>query len=351
MKAQTLPLRQALKLVTGIVPRNPLTQIFEGVKIEPGFLTASNNEMSMRVPYSGTLPECVLQFATLNAAMNTFQDDEINFDLNEFAAVLKSGRTRINVPILGQPSDFPTIMADATAPDCILSREQVEHVAGMVAFASTDTLRPELTGIYFDGVDFAATNSHILSNYQIEGEKTVPCIIPARLFTVLNAFQKATDYVFDHGSVMVIREADTLATIRFRCIDSNYPAWKDVVPELNNHAIAEFERDEMEDAIDVLKIGVSKETQIAVFRFAKGGGVTATASDVLTNKDVSTGVAADITGLTDSFNMGFNTSFLATALKFVGGEMVRGYIDQPNRAAIFKNPEFNGFALVMPTKV
>jgi DNA polymerase III sliding clamp (beta) subunit (PCNA family) len=351
MKVQTLPLRQALKLVSSIVPKNPFIPILEGVKFEDGYLTAANNEVSMRVPFGGKLPDCVLQFATLSAAVNALQDDEISFDLNATAAVLKSGRTRINVPVLGNVADFIAFAADPAAPNCTLTRHDVERVAAMAAFASADTLRPAMMGVYYDGKDFVATNGHILSNYRIGGDAVPPCVLPMRLFTLLYSFQKATAFVFAAGAVTVQRDADVLAVVRFRCIDEQYPQWQNVVPALTKHAVAEFEREEMVDAIDVLNIAVNKTTQTGVFEFAKGGGVTASASDVELNKDASTGVAADITGLAESFRMGFNTNFLAAALKFVGGEMVRGYIDAPNRAAIFKNPEFNGFALVMPVGI
>jgi DNA polymerase III sliding clamp (beta) subunit (PCNA family) len=351
VKIQTLPLRQALKLVSSIVPKNTIVPIYEGVKFESGFLTASNGEVSMRVPMVATFPDCVLQYATLSAAVNALTDDEITFDLTDTAATIRSGRTRINVPVLGQLEDFPRMGTDVNAPSCTLSRENIERVAAMAAFASTDNLRPAMTGVYFDGKDFVTTNGFTLANYHINGESFAPCALPMRLFILLNSFAKATEYKFENGSVQVLRDADVLAEVNFRCIDERYPDWKLVVPMLNNHAVAEFEREEMSDALEVLNIALSKENPNARFEFSVGGGVTATASDITLNKDAATAVAADIAKLSKSVAMGFNTGFLANALKYVGGEMVRGYFNEPSRAAIFKNPEFSGYALVMPTAV
>lgn len=353
MKIATIALRNALKLISPVITKNIAIPILEGVKISDNHLTASNNEVSVRVPLNMAepLPDCVLDFATLAASVNRLTDDQIEFSLTDTAAIIKAGRTRITVPKVGKPGDYPEMVADESAPACTLTRQDVERVAAMAAFINPNNAHPALQGIYFDGSDFCATNSHVLANYKIKGETGEGSVLPVRLFALLHAFTGAPEFVFERGAVTVKQGDEVRAEIKFRCIDENFPAWRDVVPDVAKFGCSLFEREEMADAIEVLKIGADKTTNSAAFEFGKNDGILAKSSDVGLNKDAATSITASNDRFKENVRIGFNTAFLSTVLKFIGGDEIQGYVMDERKAAIFKNPDFNGFALIMPVMI
>lgn len=357
-------LRQ-LQHVSGVISANTVLPILEDFhfQIEKNqlIISATDLETVMKVKLEVEAKEtgrvCIPARILLDyLKSNPDQPLTIHVDKATYAIDITSDNGKYK--IMGEdPENFPKDpVADDSASFSMTSAALAKAIQKTLFAASTDDLRPAMTGVYFeltpDSITFVATDAHRLMKYvrsDVQCPKEDHFIAPKKPLNLLRGALPADEselkisyspsYLFvEHGSLEVA----------CRLIDARFPDYRVVIPTDNPYKLTVNTAD-FQSALRRVGVFSNKSTNLV--------GVSITGSEMQLNAqdlDFSFEGTERMQCRYDGEDMeiAFNAKFLVEMLNVTDSEEVVMELSTPNRAGIIhpveKTDHEDLLMLVMP---
>lgn len=263
-------LREALKAIKPALPgRGHGLPVLTHVRIDSGqhgaglSITATNLDLSIKAPLQGYITEpLVIPYARLEkmvakqTAKNNGPVDFHRDDVDDDDKVrIEVGTFSLAVPAMGV-EEWPKIPWDAPG-----RRQQIdlEALADVAKFASTDEGRPILTGVQVWNGGYTATDTYRLAHNGLTpgplASPTDAFLVPAKVATLMNkALPKDADprvwaivEAWDGGAQYMVATIDG-TQYRTRLIEGEFPNWRNLIPE-DQPDVLEYDRDALIAAV------------------------------------------------------------------------------------------------------
>lgn len=224
---------------------------------------------------------------------------------------------------------------------------------------STETIRPMMTGIYWDihegDITFVASDTHKLVRYintEVNPGIDRGFIMPAKPASILRGIigKEEQDVTLTLGSKGARFEFGAYSlTCRF--IKGNYPNYNRVIPESNPFVIT-VDREAFLNAMRRVAIFASKASNLVKLEISQDGMKLA-AQDLDYGTSAEEKVICDYKG--NDMVIGFNSQFTVEILGNLGGDTVVVKLSDPARPGIFcpleQEPNQNIVTIQMPMQV
>ncbi len=224
---------------------------------------------------------------------------------------------------------------------------------------STETIRPMMTGIYWDihegDITFVASDTHKLVRYintETNPGITRGFIMPAKPASILKSIlgKEEQDVVITLGSKGAKFEFGAYSlTCRF--IKGNYPNYNRVIPETNPFVLT-VDREAFLNAMRRVAIFASKASNLVKMEINQSG-LKLAAQDLDYGTSAQETIICDYEG--NDMVIGFNSLFTVEILSNLGGDSVVVKLSDPARPGIFEpleqEPNQNIVTIQMPMQV
>lgn len=334
-------LTRALRIVSGVVGRNPALPILGNVllKSEQGQLRLSTTDLEVgvtawiagRIHGEGAV---TIPFRTLSEYLQHLPSGSVTLDLKVGSLAITTREPEGTSPkaahavLQGESAEnFPLIPALEEGSEISLPpRESGEGLERVLYAVATDDTRPELAGVLVRGegstLVLAATDSYRLAEARVSLPSPLAhplsVIIPGRaaqeIRRVLEAADEATLRV---GEGQILLRTPTVHLVSRR-VEGTYPDYAQVLPQ-QSPTTAEVDRADLLRSIRAA--AVFSEQAVSRVTLEVGSDqlrVTAVTPEVGETENV---LPADIHG--ESVAIAFNARFLREALSTLPGERVR----------------------------
>ena len=205
--------------------------------------------------------------------------------------------------------------------------------------ASTDPIRPTMTGIFWDivpeGITFVSSDTHKLVRYRNTTASpgiTDSFILPAKPAGILRALLAKAE-----GDVDIVKDSKS-ATFTFgdfsistRFIKGNYPNYNRVIPE-NNPFHLSIDREMFVSALRRVALFASQASQLVKLN-VQPSEVLLSAQDLDYGTSAEERVNCEYEG--NPMVIGFNSQYLLEVLTNLTGETVVGDLSDPARPGLF----------------
>jgi len=266
------------------------------------------------------------------------------------------------------PDEFPSLAVKPSgSPNFMLSRNDMSNLQSAAFYCSNDEIKPALTGFYFDGKQFTATDGHKLIvkrldnpghiKPKVEGEDAATAIIPAfianfcPLMKKINASDPLPCWIDAERQWLWIKVSEKI-TLWSRLIDEQFPDFESVIPKPQNAKyFCELSGSDLKSIMKTIKPAfISASGVVNNVRF--GSKYLTTFCEVKGSPSIQ--VFDNPTDLQPPFEILFNYYFLRSIFnRFSDADTVRVYLYCPISAALFirtdenHNDETN---LIMPIR-
>lgn len=247
--------------------------------------------------------------------------------------------------------DFPKLPEPDSVDVINISSEiLVEGITNTLFAASTDDLRPAMTGIYFQ-LDFnkiilVATDAHKLVKYtqkEITSNVSTAFIVPRKSLNHLKnilpdkekvelAFNKSNAF-FKYGDTQMI----------CRLIDARYPDYNAVIP-VENPNLLTLNRVDFLNSLKRNVIYANKTTNQVILNI-QDKSMTISAQDLDYSNEATEQMVCQLDG--NALTIGFNAKFLIEMLTVLDTEEVKMELSVPSRAGILKPADVENGSDVM----
>lgn len=215
----------------------------------------------------------------------------------------------------------------------------VDGIEGTLFAASTDMIRPIMTGIYWDiepaKITFVSSDTHKLVRYEINSVApglTDNFILPAKPAGILkNLINK------EEGEVEIIKD-DKSATFNFgtyslstRLIKGKYPDYKRVLPQGSPFQLI-VNRESLLNAVRRVALFASKASQLVKFNISMTQ-ILMGAQDLDYATSAEERVECDYKG--NDMTIGFNSEYMLEVLANIKGDDVKIELSDPARPGLF----------------
>ena len=215
----------------------------------------------------------------------------------------------------------------------------VDGIEGTLFAASTDMIRPIMTGIYWDiepaKITFVSSDTHKLVRYEINSVApglTDNFILPAKPAGILkNLINK------EEGEVEIIKDEKS-ATFNFgtyslstRLIKGKYPDYKRVLPQGSPFQLI-VNRESLLNAVRRVALFASKASQLVKFNISMTQ-ILMGAQDLDYATSAEERVECDYKG--NDMTIGFNSEYMLEVLANIKGDDVKIELSDPARPGLF----------------
>ena len=343
-----------LQLIGGVVGSNAVLGVLEDFLFELEgnslSISASDLETMMRVEIEVTnatndgricIPSKILteylknlpdQPITLNVN-ETDRGIEINSDFGKYKI---SGENADDFPKEPQPGDASSFN--------IASIALLESINKTIFAVSNDTLRPAMTGVYFqleDGgnINFVATDAHRLvqlSRSGLDHKSNDGFIVPKKglqqMRNVLPAEDTQLEISYNSSHIFI-----TNNKLRMSCrlVDARFPDYKAVIPTGNPYNLV-VNRTDLISALRRLSIFASKTTSQVVFDIV-GNSLTISSQDIDFSYEGKETMTCQYTG--EDMKIAFNAKLMIELISNMEGTEIQLELSTPTRAGIFRPME------------
>lgn len=154
---------------------------------------------------------------------------------NKFELLTETGK--YNMPLYNH-EDFPKFEEIADGETIEISGNDLERILGIKYATASDEIRPVMNGICLDNEMAAASDAHKLHAKKYtrkEGSLKNPLLISKNAIDALGYFADSVAVKIEVGEKFFTVEAQgDSAKYRCRKIEGTYPAWRTVVPKIND---------------------------------------------------------------------------------------------------------------------
>lgn len=219
----------------------------------------------------------------------------------------------------------------------------VEAINKTIFATSTDTLRPAMTGVYFEltkkDLTFVSTDAHRLIKYALldvncpeDGSFIVPRKPLQQLKNILPSDESNITISYNQTHFFVKTEK---VTLNCRLIDGKFPPYKAVIPAENPYTLT-ISRADLINTLRRVSIFATKSTSQVVFDIV-GNTVSLSAQDIDFSYEGKEQMTCQYNG--EDMKIAFNAKLLTEMLANMDGEEVALELSIPSRAGIFRPVE------------
>ncbi|MFA6150782.1 MAG: DNA polymerase III subunit beta [Chitinophagaceae bacterium] len=359
-----------LQLIGGVVGSNAVLGVLEDFLFELKgntlSLSASDLETMMRVEIevndatddgricipSKILTEYLKNLPDQPITLNVNETDrsiEINSDFGKYKI---SGENADDFPKEPQPGEASSFN--------IASIALLESISKTIFAVSNDTLRPAMTGVYFQleeggNINFVATDAHRLvqlSRSGLEHKSNDGFIVPKKglqqMRNVLPAEDTQLEISYNSSHIFITNDKLRMSC---RLVDARFPDYKAVIPTGNPYNLV-INRTDLISALRRLSIFASKTTSQVVFDIV-GNSLTISAQDIDFSYEGKETMTCQYTG--EDMKIAFNAKLMIELISNIEGTEIQLELSTPTRAGIFRPMEKNDnedvLMLLMPLMV
>jgi DNA polymerase-3 subunit beta len=358
-------LLKQLSGISGVVTSNPVVPILENFLFEvtEGKLqiTASDLQTSMITELQVESKESgniAIPAKILMDTLKNLPEQPVTFtiDENTYGVELSSefGRYKLSGE---NATDFPKVPVVSDGDTIDISSDILQNAVSSTIFAaSTDDLRPSMTGVYVvindASTTFVATDGHRLVRYRrmdITSDAENTLIIPKKALMLLKSslpndntnvkieFTPSNAF-FSFGNVQMV----------CRLIDERYPDYENVIP-VENPNILTLDKGDFLSSLKRISIYANKTTHQVRIKIT-GSELQISAEDLDFSNEANERLSCEFNG--EDMEIGFNAKFLMEMLNNIDSKTINLELSEPNKAGLIipqgDDSNENILMLVMP---
>lgn len=343
-------LLKSLQQISGVISSNTVLAVLEDFLFELSgttlTLTATDLETMMRVQMEvndaeGSGRICIPS-KILTEYLKNLPEQPITFNINEQDLSVEMASNIGKYRITGERADdFPKEPAPSdTSAFTMNSISLLEGINKSLFAVSSDTLRPAMTGVYFemqpDDITFVATDAHRLVQYRKMGvncPEATGIVVPKKplqqLRSTLPADATTIQLAFNGSHLFVKGDHFSLSC---RLIDARFPDYRAVIPAENPYRLT-INRSDFISALRRVGIFANKTTNQVVLDIA-GNAVQISAQDIDFSYEGKEMLSCQYSG--QDMKIAFNAKLMVELVSNLDGEEVVLELSSPTRAGIFK---------------
>ena len=339
-----------LQQIGGVISSNTVLSVLEDFLFELKgntlTLTATDLETMMRVQLEVNESEgegriCIPSKIVLDYLKN-LPEQPITFSVNTNDLSIEMSSDVGKYKIGGEKADdFPKEpIANDTSSFTMSSIGLIESINNTLFAVSNDTLRPAMTGVYFEltktGINFVSTDAHRLVQYR---RTDVVCpndngfVVPKKplqqLRSTLAADETMLKLSYNSSHLFVSNEKLSMSC---RLIDARFPDYKAVIPTDNPFKLT-LTRTEFMSALRRVSIFANKTTNQVVLDIA-GNKLQISAQDIDFSYEGKESLGCQYSG--EDMKIAFNAKLMLEMVNNLSGDHVNLELSTPTRAGIFK---------------
>ena len=360
-----------LQVVGGIISSNVVLPILEDFlfDLDGNTLTLTGSDLETMIKV-----KVEVQVDSANAAENkgricvpskilleylkNLPEQPVKFAINLSDQTLEISSNTGKYKIGGEKADeYPKEpQADETISISIPSNVLQGAIASTIYATSTDTLRPAMTGVYFelnkDQTTFVATDAQRLvklTRTDIQSQVESGFIVPRKPLHILKNIIPSDDTVLDiffNSSHLFVKNNNL--SLSCRLIDAKFPPYKSVIPQDNPFNLI-INRTELISCLKRVSVFANKNTSQVVFNIT-GNTVNISAQDIDFSYEGKEELSCQYQG--EDMKIAFNAKLLIEMLSNLVTEEVKLELSTPSRAGIYRptgaNAQEDLLQLLMP---
>lgn len=361
----TSALLKQLQTIGGVIGASSVLPILEDFlfEIKAGKLTVSATDLETSMSTTVNVEakangKVAVPAKFLLDMLKTFAEQPLTFNIDEKTHGVEITSDNGKFKLAGENADdFPKIPAAENITEVAMPSGALSRAIGKTLFAaSTDELRPAMTGVFFQldsqGTTFVATDAHKLVRYKrndTKGGKATSFIVPRKALNLLKTALPVDD------TQVAISFNSSNAFFRFnevnlicRLIDAKYPDYNAVIPKESSSKLS-ISRNGLLNSLRRIAIFSNKTTNQVVMKIA-GSLLTISAQDLDFSNEASEKLNCSYEGA--DMEIGFNAKFLIEMLNTLESDEVVFELSGPTRAGILlpaeKEDAEDILMLVMP---
>jgi DNA polymerase III subunit beta len=339
-----------LQQISGVISANTVLSVLEDFLFELRgntlTLTATDLETMMRVQLDvndaqGDGRICIPSKILLDYLKN-LPEQPITFNINETDLSIEMSSDVGKYRIGGEKADdFPKEPAPVdTSSFSISSIAFLESINKTLFAVSTDTLRPAMTGVFFematDSITFVSTDAHRLVQFRRE-DVTCPAkdgfVVPKKPLQQLRATLPADDTLLQlsYNSSHLFVTSNRLS-LSCRLIDARFPDYKAVIPGDNPYKLT-INRNDFISALRRVSIFANKTTNQVVLDI-NGNALQLSAQDIDFSYEGKEMLSCQYSG--EDMKIAFNAKLMVEMVNNMDGNEIQIELSTPTRAGIFR---------------
>ncbi len=342
-----------LQQISGVISSNTVLSVLEDFLFELSgttlTLTATDLETMMRVQMEvndadGDGRICIPS-KILTEYLKNLPEQPINFNINEQDLSIEMASDVGKYRITGERADdFPKEPSPSdTSSFTMPSISLLESINKTLFAVSSDTLRPAMTGVYFemkpDSLTFVSTDAHRLVQFRRldvncpeAGGFVVPKKPLSQLRSTLPADATTLQLSYNSSHLFITGEKFSLSC---RLIDARFPDYKAVIPAENPYKLT-ISRADFISALKRVGIFANKTTNQVVLDI-NGNAIQISAQDIDFSYEGKEMLSCLYTG--EDMKIAFNAKLMIELINNLEGSEVLLELSSPTRAGIFKPVE------------
>lgn len=358
-----------LQQISGVISSNTVLSVLEDFLFELKgntlTLTATDLETMMRVQLDvndaqGDGRICIPS-KILTDYLKNLPEQPITFNINEQDLSIEMSSDVGKYRIGGEKADdFPKEPAPGDTTSFTMSSIALLESINKTLFAvSTDTLRPQMTGVYFemanDGITFVSTDAHRLVQFRrtdVNCPNKEGVVVPKKPLQQLRATLPAdeTQLELSYNSSHLFVNSGRLS-MSCRLIDAKFPDYKAVIPGDNPYKLT-INRTDFVSALRRVSIFANKTTNQVVLDI-NGNALQLSAQDIDFSYEGKEMLSCQYNG--EDMKIAFNAKLMVEMINNMDGDEIQVELSTPTRAGIFRPMEKNDnedvLMLLMPLMV
>ncbi len=342
-----------LQQIGGVISTNSVLSVLEDFLFELKgntlTLTATDLETMMRVSLEVNDAQdngriCIPSKILLEYLKN-LPEQPVTFTINEKELSVEIASDAGKYRIGGEKADdFPKEPApDDTTSFTMPSIALTEGINKTLFAVSTDTLRPQMTGVYFEltpgNITFVSTDAHRLVQYRrddVACPATEGFVVPRKPLQQLRSTLPAdeTQLRISYNSSHLFVQTDKLS-MSCRLIDAKFPDYKAVIPTDNPFRLT-ISRADFISALRRVGVFANKTTNQVVLDI-NGNELQISAQDIDFSYEGKERLGCQYTG--EDMKIAFNAKLMVELVGNLDGTELNVELSTPTRAGIFRPVE------------
>lgn len=358
-------LLKQLTSINGVITTNPVVPILENFLFEVAdskltvyasdLQTSMITELPVEAKQKGSI--CVPARILLDTLKN-LPEQPVTFTIDQETYSIEISSDNGRYKLSGEnATDFPKVPAVKNSSSVDISSDVLGRAISSTIFAaSTDELKPAMTGVYLALTEksgtFVATDGHRLIRFKradVNADGSNTLILPRKALmllkaslpsenTVVNIEFNASNAFFSFNNVKMI----------CRLIDERFPDYENAIPVSNPNKLT-INRADFLNSIKRISIYANKTTYQVRLKIA-GSNLQVSAEDLDFSNEATERLSCEYEG--EDMEIGFNAKFLIEMLNNLDCEIIDLKMSAPNRAGLItpsdKNDNEDILMLVMP---
>ena len=339
-----------LQQIGGVISANTVLSVLEDFLFELKgnslTLTATDLETMMRVQMEVTEAQddgrICIPSKILMEYLKNLPEQPITFIINEQDLSIEMSSSVGKYRIGGEKADdFPKEPAAGDATSFTMPSVALIECINKTLFAvSSDTLRPAMTGVYFelatDSLTFVSTDAHRLVQFRrddVSPPQADGFVVPRKPLQQLRGTLPAdeTPLELSYNSSHLFVNTGKLS-MSCRLIDARFPDYKAVIPTDNPYRLSVNRADFM-SALRRVSVFANKTTNQVVLDI-KGNGLQLSAQDIDFSYEGKENLPCSFSG--EDMKIAFNAKLMVEMIANMDGSDIQLELSTPTRAGIFR---------------